>query len=93
MYKYIIFSELCPAEHNLRTQNATLLRFRCWDLGRKQEGRVGAKLTAMGLGVLGMGGGCIGTGIRCGAGDKGVGLKVLGLGFLYTIPNADLGAV
>ena len=25
MYKYIIFSELCPTEHNPRTQNATLL--------------------------------------------------------------------
>ena len=55
MYKYIIFSELCPTKHNPRTQNATLLGFRYWDLGVSKRIGSGAKLTARELGYLGMG--------------------------------------
>ena len=52
MYKYIIFSELCPG-HNPRTQNATLLELGTGTWSVSKGIGLGAKLTAMGLDVWG----------------------------------------
>jgi len=51
MYKYIIFSELCPTEHNPRSENATLRGMGPGDKGAGYSVRGREEFVVMGFGI------------------------------------------